>query len=180
VCESAGAPQKMYSRLRSPLLCTWIFTRATLSQRGISYGPVSVRPSVSLSAQAHIVSRQYMSDVSHIHVLHCLPVPQWIQIAFLAFNCVRAAGPACFQWQISGSADLCSTGTWRSGRAENSNGTPQTKFHRCRCGHLEQSSATFALVLHLQRTVSAWIETQLFQQAYNLGEHSVEECIQLN
>ena len=32
------------------------------------------------------------------------------------------------------------------------------EFQRCRSSHLEQSSETLALVLHLQRTVSAWIE----------------------
>ena len=56
-------------------------------------------------------------------------------------------------------------GTLRSGRAENSNGTRQTKFQRCRSCHLEQSSETSALIVHLQRTVSAWTETHFFLQA---------------
>ena len=39
-----------------------------------------------------------------------------------------------------------------------SNGTPQTTFQRCCSDHPEQSSGTFVLVLHLQRTVSVWFE----------------------
>jgi len=49
--------------------------------------------------------------------------------------------------------------TYSSCRVENSNGTRQMKFQRCRSGHREQSTGTFALVLHLQRTVSVWIES---------------------
>ena len=85
-------------------------------------------------------------------------------IALLAFNCIRGVGAAYFHHvcistaNLSGQAGLRFCGTWRSGRAENSNGTRQTKFQRCRCGHLEQSSRTFTFVIHLRCTAPAWIE----------------------
>ena len=95
-------------------------------------------------------------------VLHCLLVPQRTQckIAFLAFNCIRGAGPAYFRHVFMPTANLRQSwtlfcGTWKSESAEHSNGSWQTVL-------LLQSSGTVfqTICTHppSQRTVSAWIE----------------------
>jgi len=122
-------------------------------------------------------------------VLHRLPVPQRIQfkIVFLAFSCIRGAGPAyssstsVFWRRIShGPAGLLSAERGalavRSTAAElgkRSFSVAASVIWNSFADHLRSSSI-------FKGQFRRGLKTHIFQQTYNLWEPCVEECIELN
>jgi len=142
----------------------------------VLYGATKRRLEMVMNVAARLVTScgkyEHITPVLH-DVLDWLPVPQRCHrlsagaSAHTVYNCICCiqlysrclSGKFTTRLHADGASPWPSRslfcGTWRSGRAENSNGTQQTKFQRCRSGHLEESSGPLALVLNLQRTVSA-------------------------
>jgi len=87
---------------------------------------------------------------------------RWFEIAF---NHVWGTSPAYFRHIcisiaiLYDRASLHSCGTWWPGHAENSSGTLQTKLSLHSRSHLEHSSGSSALAVHLQKTVLVWCES---------------------
>jgi len=73
---------------------------------------------------------------------------------------------------------LC--GTWRSGRAENSKGTRQTSFSVAAPVIWNSRPKRLRSFSISKGQFRRGLKTQLFEPAYNLREHCVEECVQLN
>ena len=91
---------------------------------------------------AHYYHHAHTLLPTHAHYYHhrlfvcaVIQLRQKVKIACLAFNCIRGAGPPYFQHvcilTVKFSSQALFWGTWRSGRAKNSNGTWQMKFQRC-------------------------------------------------